>query len=82
MQGGPGSDVVPVSIWPAKPNQDYEIVPVKRFFVATGSYSELNAVNVAELGQIVTLDFTTRSETSASTEFNTDYQYTNPVYSS
>lgn len=75
------SDIVPVAVWTAKPNQDYEITPVQKFFISTGSSSEGDAVQVTDLGQTVTFDFTSRTETAVSTDFTTGYKYTDPVYS-
>lgn len=63
------SNIVPVEVWTAKPSQKYEVALVQRFFVSTGTYTEGSAVNVADLGQIVTFDFTT------------EYNYTAPAYS-
>ncbi|PMD52993.1 uncharacterized protein K444DRAFT_542670 [Hyaloscypha bicolor E] len=74
-------DIIPVAVWTAKPSQDYEIAPVQKFFIATGTYSEGDVVNVADLGQTVVIDFTSTTYTNASTDFTTEYKYTSPKYS-
>ena len=74
-------DIVPVAVWGAKPNEDYEIAPVEKFFVSTGDYNAGDAVDVAELGATVTFDFTGTTHTVATTTFKDDGTYADPTYS-
>jgi hypothetical protein len=56
------------------------MAPIQKFFISTGTYSEGDAVKVADLGQTVTFDFTSTSYTTGSVDFTTDYKYTSPSY--
>jgi len=76
-----GDDVVPVAVWGAEPTTDYEIAPVEEFFVSTGNYNEGDAVDYSMLGPMVTINFTGRVETIATTTLQDDGTYTDPIYS-
>ncbi|KAL8786228.1 MAG: hypothetical protein Q9213_002917 [Squamulea squamosa] len=68
-------DVVPVAVWQAKPNQQYQITPKRIYYISTGRYNAGRIVNVAELGTTATIDFTGRKETVATLVFNNDLSY-------
>ena len=68
-------DVVPVAVWQAKPNQQYQITPKRIFYIATGDYKAGKIVNVADLGATATIDFTGRKETIATVVFNKELSY-------
>jgi hypothetical protein len=74
-------DIVPVAVWPAKPNQDYEVTPVQKFFIATGSHEESRAVDITTFGKVGTVDFTSMQHTTASIDFTAEYNYTPASYS-
>jgi len=73
--------VVPVAVWAATPTQTYEVAPVEKFFISTGTYSEGDAVDVSSLGATVTIDFTGSSNTVATTTLKDDGTYDTPTYS-
>lgn len=68
-------EVVPVAVWQAKPNQQYQITPKRTYYISTGKYKAGRIVNVAELGTIATIDFTGRKETRATVEFTNELSY-------
>ena len=68
-------DVVPVSVWQAKPSEQYHITPKRIFYISTGGHTTRRIVNVAELGAYATVDFTGRKETVATVVFNNELSY-------
>ncbi|KAF1845174.1 uncharacterized protein K460DRAFT_366062 [Cucurbitaria berberidis CBS 394.84] len=74
-------DVVPVSVWQAKPNQAYQITPKRIYYISTGDYKAGRIVNVAEFGKVCTIDFTGRKETIATVIYNNDLDYEKVEYS-
>ena len=76
-----------VVVWQAQPNQTYQIIPVKKFFVSTGDFKLGTIVNVRTLGKVCTLDFTgtnpeANGKNMATVEFDANNKYSDPVYSS
>lgn len=73
-------DVVPVSVWQAKPNQKYQITPKRTYFISTGTYHAGRIVDFAQLGAYATIDFTGRTETVATVELHNDLGYSTVKY--
>ncbi|KAI9760230.1 MAG: hypothetical protein M1835_000212 [Candelina submexicana] len=74
-------DIVPVSVWQAKPGQKYQITPKRVYYISTGSFVEGRIVDFAQLGAYATIDFTGRTETIATVELDNTLSYSAPVYS-
>ncbi|KAI9696701.1 MAG: hypothetical protein M1836_005063 [Candelina mexicana] len=74
-------DIVPVSVWQAKPSQNYQITPKRVYYISTGSFVEGKIVDFAQLGAYATIDFTGRTETVATVELDNTLSYSAPVYS-
>ena len=74
-------DVVPVTVWQARPNQDYHITPKRVYYISTGKYDAGRIVEVAKLGQMATIDFTGRKETVATVCLNNQLSYEPAQYS-
>jgi hypothetical protein len=79
--GGTNQDgqVIPVSTFKADPSITYSIAPVKMYYICTGSYKTGQIINVKEVGETVTIDFTT-GYTSAITEYQLDGTFSPPRY--
>lgn len=73
-------DVVPVSVWQAKPNQKYQITPKRVYYIATGKFTPGRIVNVTELGAYATIDFTGRKESKATIVFTNELSYDTVKY--
>jgi hypothetical protein len=76
-----GDDIVPVAVWGAEPNTDYEVAPVEKYFISTGNYMEGDSVGVSSLGAVATIDFTGTHHTVATTTLKQDGTYTDLTYS-
>lgn len=58
-------EVMPISIWRAEPNQEYQISPQHSFTILAGERDIDSKISVEELGQMCFIDFTQRKEKSA-----------------
>ena len=76
-------NAVPVATFPALPFQNYILQPVVKFYVATGSYVPGETVNLSDIGDIGTIDFTTAlsRQTMATITQLSDGTYSNPTFS-
>jgi hypothetical protein len=68
-------DVLPVAVWKAVPNQQYQITPHRKYYITTGSYAAGTVVDVTQLGKVAALDFTGKQENLATVTMNADYTY-------
>lgn len=50
-------DIIPVAVWPADPNELYEVIPREIFYIATGDFRVGEIVNVRTIGKIAKIDF-------------------------
>ncbi|KXJ93587.1 hypothetical protein Micbo1qcDRAFT_194698 [Microdochium bolleyi] len=53
-----GGDLVPIQAYEAQPNVLYQFSPRPRYCVAYGNYTVGTVVSMAELGNVLTVDFT------------------------
>ncbi|KAL9594237.1 MAG: hypothetical protein Q9219_007139 [cf. Caloplaca sp. 3 TL-2023] len=74
-------EVVPVSVWQAKPNQKYLVTPKRVYYISTGDYVQGTIVEYADLGSHATIDFTGRDETIATVELDDNLAFSQVVYS-
>ncbi|KAF8461844.1 hypothetical protein BDZ91DRAFT_797610 [Kalaharituber pfeilii] len=77
-----GNNVVPVAVWSAEPSTTYLITPIVRYYIGTGSHKQGTTVNVTELGQYATIDFTKvqKGQTVAEVTLKNDGTYTTPTF--
>lgn len=73
--------VVPVSVWQAKPNQNYQITPRRIYYISIGSFIPGQIVDIRLLSQVATIDFTDRNETVATVTYTPDLYFLEPQYS-
>ena len=75
--------IVPVASFPALPSQQYTLQPVVEFYVGTGSYQPGAAVNVTDIGEIGTIDFTQAQsgQTVATVTHLDTLKYSDPTFS-
>jgi hypothetical protein len=75
------SNIVPVATFPVKPDLQYTVAPVTKYYVSTGSYEQGEIIDVTTLGEIATIDFTGINYTTATVVHNDDGTYSLPAWS-
>ncbi|GAB7346963.1 hypothetical protein MBLNU459_g2017t1 [Dothideomycetes sp. NU459] len=73
--------VMPVSVWQADLNRQYQIAPKRAYRVCLGSFKPGTIIDVAELGKHATIDFTGKEETTATVIYNEQRSLEPAVYS-
>ncbi|KAG9571219.1 hypothetical protein KCU71_g504, partial [Aureobasidium melanogenum] len=73
--------VIPVATWTAKSSRDYKVWPKIQYFISTGEYSSGDIVDVADLGEVATIDFTGKKETVAQVTQKDDGTFDPVTYS-
>lgn len=73
-------DVIPTSVWQAKPNQNYQITPKQTYYISTGTFHAGRIVDFAQLGAYATIDFTGRKETVSTVDLQNDLGYSSVKY--
>ncbi|GIK01901.1 hypothetical protein Aspvir_005942 [Aspergillus viridinutans] len=76
-------EVVPVAVWRAEPGEKYILTPKVTYYVSTGDYRAGETVDVTQIGEISTIDFTTAKpgQTIATITHNDDGSYSKPEFS-
>ncbi|KAI9681748.1 MAG: hypothetical protein M1829_000493 [Trizodia sp. TS-e1964] len=75
-------DVVPAFVFTPHPNTSYDITPVVTYYIATGSYSAGQVVDITSYGAKVEIDFTTAppGRTQATIVHEVDGSYSGPTF--
>jgi len=58
-------EVIPVATWTAQSNRTYKVFPKMVYYISTGAYTSGDIIDVADLREVATIDFTGRKETIA-----------------
>lgn len=67
-------DVVPLATFPMLPNQTYNVTPVVKYYIGTGSFTAGEIIDVQQIGPTILIDFTTGPVTADITQ-NPDMKY-------
>ncbi|KAK1655413.1 hypothetical protein BDP81DRAFT_388346 [Colletotrichum phormii] len=78
---GQEEEVMPVSVWRPDSNQRYKITPKRIYYVSAGKFIPGRVVDFAQLGSVVTIDFTGRKETVAMVTFDSGLEFLPVRYS-
>ncbi|KAF4211386.1 hypothetical protein CNMCM8980_002232 [Aspergillus fumigatiaffinis] len=75
-------EVVPVAVWRAEPGEKYILTPKVTYYVSTGDYKAGETVDVTQIGEVSTIDFTKAKpgQTVATITHNDDGSYSNPEF--
>ncbi|KAF7169052.1 hypothetical protein CNMCM5623_001884 [Aspergillus felis] len=81
--GSKDKDIVPVSVWYAEPNVTNNVVPLAKFYIATGSHKTGDVVNISTLANAAAIDFTPQPPTYTKAEitFTDDNDFTDLIFS-
>ncbi|KAM7194054.1 hypothetical protein V8F20_008150 [Naviculisporaceae sp. PSN 640] len=67
------NSIVPVAVWSPKPEQICKITPSRVFWIVFGQSVPGLCTSFIDLGPPVKIDFTDRSETTATIDLQSDY---------
>ena len=73
--------VTPVAVIQADPSSKYKLAPKAIYYISTGKLVEGTVVIIEQLGQIAQIDFTGKSETTATVHLQKDLTYSTVEYS-
>ncbi|KAM0230952.1 hypothetical protein ACHAP5_011228 [Fusarium lateritium] len=74
-------EVTPLAAWTAQSSRTYQVHPSDKYYVATGSFSKGEIVDVADFGNISEIDFTGRSTDTATINDTEEGYFTSPEWS-
>ncbi|KAK3316904.1 hypothetical protein B0H66DRAFT_605173 [Apodospora peruviana] len=78
---GPGPAVVPVAVFAPGPNQIYNITPTPKFYILAGGNAQGVVADVTSLGLVAIIDFSNKTEATATVSLTNEGTWSPVEYS-